>query len=167
MNNLNIPNIGSRNIKTGIAVLICLLLFPGALNPPIAAIICMQSTIENSVQTGINRLIGTFLGGILGIVMLLAISKLNLHSFSTVISAVNVCLIIYICNVIKKPAACVIASIVVLSILVDSAVANPIMYSIRRTGETAIGVIIGILINRYINPPEEKLEKMDEPNENK
>lgn len=135
--------------------MICLLLFPGALHPAIAAIICMQSTIEDSITIGVNRLIGTFIGGIIGIIMLLIINKLNLHWFSAIIAALNVCLIIYICNLIKKPAASVIASIVVLSILIDSNVANPILYSAKRTIETALGVIISIIINRYVTPPKE------------
>lgn len=158
MSNFELPNIGYRNLKTGLSVLICLLLFPGALHPAIAAIICMQSTIEDSIKIGINRLTGTLIGGIIGIVMLVIVTNLDLHSFSSIIAALNVCLIIYICNLIKKPAASVIASIVVLSILIDPTVANPVLYSVKRTTETALGIIISIVINRFITPPDEKEE---------
>ena len=73
MKHLDIPNLGYRNIKTSLAVLICLLLMPKSLNAPIASIISMQSTVEDSVEIGLNRLIGTFLGGLLGAILLIFI----------------------------------------------------------------------------------------------
>jgi len=156
MKHLDIPHIGYRNLKTSLAVLICLLLMPKSLNAPIAAIISMQSTIEDSVKIGLNRLIGTFIGGILGAIILILTIKLNLHSFSIIIASLGVSLIIYICNLIKKPAACTIASIVILIILINPDIINPIRYAFQRTLETVIGVIIAIIINALINPPKEK-----------
>ncbi|NLL29807.1 MAG: FUSC family protein [Clostridiales bacterium] len=156
MKHLDIPNLGYRNIKTSLAVLICLLLMPKSLNAPIASIISMQSTVEDSVEIGLNRLIGTFLGGLLGAILLIFIITFNLHSFSIIIASLGVSLIIYICILIKKPAACTIASIVVLIILIDPDITNPISYAFRRTFETVAGVIIAIVINALINPPKDK-----------
>jgi uncharacterized membrane protein YgaE (UPF0421/DUF939 family) len=167
MNHLDIPNVGYRNIKTSLAVLICLLLMPKSLNAAIAAIICMQSTVEDSVKTGLNRLIGTFLGGLLGVIILPLIIKLNLHSFSIIIASLGVSLIIYICNLIKKPAACVIAAIIVLIILIDPNVTNPIMYALKRTFETVAGVIIAIIINRFVNPPKKVKAREEQVTTNK
>lgn len=156
MEKLKFPHIGYRNIKTAISVLICLIFWPNSLFAAIAAIICMQDTVENSIKTGINRLIGTLLGGIIGAILLFTINRFNLSSFSPIISAIGVSLIIYLCNLIKKPAACSIASIVLISIIISPSYDDPLTYSIRRTIETAFGIIIAIIINKYINPPEDK-----------
>lgn len=147
---------GSRNIKTALSVLVCLVFWPNSLFAAIAAVICVQGTVENSLVIGINRLIGTLLGGILGIVFLYISKGLNLQNFLPLIVSIGVLLIIYICNIIKKPSACSISSITLISILVSQSYNNPLMYSIRRIIETAFGVIVAILINKYIHPPKEK-----------
>lgn len=152
---LKLPHIGSRNIKTALSVLICLLFLNKSLMAAIAAIICMQSTIEDSVVTGINRLIGTLLGGLLGLIIIYFISIFNLQDYSVFISALSVSLVIYICNLIKKPAACVIAAIVVLGIIIDPGIDNQFSYALNRTLETSLGVVIAILVNRFINPPDD------------
>lgn len=152
---LKLPHIGSRNIKTALSVFICLLFLNKSLMAAIAAIICMQSTIEDSVVIGINRLIGTFLGGLLGLVIIYFISIFNLQAYSIFISALSVSLVIYICNLIKKPAACVISSIVVLGIIIDPNIDNQFFYALNRTLETSLGVVIAILVNRFINPPDD------------
>lgn len=153
MTNIKVPHIGYRNIKTALAVLICLVFLNNSLMASIAAIISMQSTIEDSVSTGINRLLGTLLGGTLGVIILYFISIFSLQNYSILISALSVSLIIYICNLINKPAACVISSIVVLGIVIDPGMNNQISYAITRTIETSLGVIIAVLVNRFINPP--------------
>ena len=56
MNNFKFPKIGLRTIKSSIAVFLCLLLLP---NEPffacLTAVICLQDTVYNSIDTGINR----------------------------------------------------------------------------------------------------------------
>ncbi|WP_411169432.1 aromatic acid exporter family protein [Clostridium sp. MB05] len=154
MRKFDLPHIGYRNIKTALSVLICLIFWPNSLFAAIAAVICVQDTVENSVKTGLNRLIGTLLGGILGVLLLFTINKFNLSSFSAIIAAIGVSLIIYLCNLVKKPAACSIASIVLIGIIISPNYDSPLIYSFRRTIETAFGIMIAIVINKYINPPE-------------
>ena len=168
MTKFEFPHIGYRNIKTAISVLICLIFWPNSLFAAIAAIICVQDTVENSVETGLNRLIGTLLGGIIGVLLLFIINKFNLSSFSAVIAAFGVSLIIYLCNLVKKPAACSIASIVLIGIIISPNYDNPLIYSFRRTIETAFGVMIAIVINKYINPPEyNKTNEINSSNDDK
>jgi len=65
-----------RMIKTAIAVAICLLIYllRGKQGAPvfstIAAIICMQPYVENSVTVAFNRVVGTFTGAIMGLLVL-------------------------------------------------------------------------------------------------
>ena len=116
----------------------------------------MQDTVENSLRIGKNRLIGTLLGGFLGLILLSTVNFFSLMAFLPIVTSLGVIIIIYCCNVIKKPAACSIASIVLIGILVSNGYDDPLMYSIRRTVETAFGVVVAILINMYVNPPEDK-----------
>lgn len=156
MENLELPHIGSRNIKTALSVLICLIVWPNSLFAAIAAVICVQSTVENSLKIGLNRLIGTLLGGTISLILLYIIKDIHLQSYLPLIVAIGVSLVIYICNLIKKPSACSISSITLMSILITQSSNNPLTYSVHRTVETAFGVIIAILINKYIHPPKEK-----------
>ena len=82
----DIPHVGLRTIKTALAVMVCVAVFlpfhmlqddpsdpwsmVGPLNACVAAIICMQSSIEDSWQQGFIRLRGTAIGGVVGILML-------------------------------------------------------------------------------------------------
>ena len=81
MINYCIPKIGMRNIKTAISVFLCITLFnlfkrDNAFYACIAAVICMKDTYENSLSIGINRLLGTFLGGLFGIITIYLLSFL-------------------------------------------------------------------------------------------
>ena len=60
---------GMRNIKTGIGVMICVLvgylhIIDNTLFAAVACIVCMQTTVKGSLTVGLNRLKGTFIGGI-------------------------------------------------------------------------------------------------------
>jgi len=157
LENFELPHIGSRNIKTALAVFICLILWPNSLFAAIAAVICVQSTVENSLKIGINRLIGTLLGGIIALILLYVVNYLNLEKLLPLIVACGVSLDIYICNLIKKPSACSISSITLMAILLSHSSNDSLNYAFYRTVETAFGVIVAILINKYIHPPKEKL----------
>ncbi|WP_066889580.1 FUSC family protein [Clostridium nigeriense] len=163
MKTFELPHIGSRNIKTALSVLVCLIFWPNSLFAAIAAVICVQDTVENSLHTGINRLIGTLLGGIFGVVFIYITNGLHLQKVLPLVVAIGVSLIIYICNLIKKPSACSMSSITLMGILVAPVYANPLLYSLQRTIETAFGVIVAILINKYIHPPKEN-NTIDETN---
>ena len=68
------PRIGMRMIKTAIAVGICFLIssLTGGNGKPIfsaiAAIICMQPYVEHSVDVAFNRIIGTIIGAVFGLI---------------------------------------------------------------------------------------------------
>ncbi|MBQ0001568.1 MAG: FUSC family protein, partial [Clostridiales bacterium] len=73
---IKLPPLGNRIIKTGIAVFICLLIFMlrgyrGLVTQScVAAIICIQPYNKQTIQEGINRTLGTFLGGAWGLLFL-------------------------------------------------------------------------------------------------
>ena len=75
----HLPRVGMRMIKTALAVAICFVIYflRGEEGVPIfstiAAIICMQSQVENSRQAAFNRIVGTFAGAIFAIIIIYVI----------------------------------------------------------------------------------------------
>ena len=143
---------GMRNIKTGIGVMICVLV--GYLNivdktffAAAACIVCMQTTVKGSVTVGFNRLKGTFIGGLIGFLFVI------IKPGDTILSCLGVITTIYICNLLKVNNSTTIACIVYCAIYLSIGDANPIAYSISRILDTSVGVIIGVAVNYYIFRP--------------
>ncbi|SHE41410.1 FUSC family protein [Clostridium fallax] len=157
MEKSNLFSIGGRNLKTAFSVLLCVLLFE-IINRPfpfyacIAAVICVKDTWENSFTIGKNRLIGTFIGGIIGIVFIFISQTIHFFNTQSIITAVGIIVVIHICNLMNRPGSTVIACIVFLAIMVNLKGTGPYLYAINRILDTFIGVIIALLVNRYIAP---------------
>jgi len=66
-----------RNIKTALAVFICVAVFAmmgpnfNPLFAAVAAVITMESNIEETVESGWNRILGTIIGGAAGMLAFL------------------------------------------------------------------------------------------------
>lgn len=150
-----LPTIGLRNIKTAISVFICILLFQiiGRENPfyaCIAAVICMGTSIDSSVTTGKNRFIGTFIGGIWGII-LISFFKFIPEWLDPIYIGIGITILIYICNILKLNASISISCVVFLSIMTTTREVSSTVYAINRIIDTSIGIIISILVNKYFN----------------
>lgn len=161
--NFELPKIGLRNIKTALAVCICMLIFQliNRENPffaCIAAVFCMKDTVASSVSMGKNRIIGTIIGGILGIIVIY-ISDLVpfLYKITPIVTGLGIVIVIYICTLIKRNGSVIISCIVFIGIMINySSQVDSYLYAINRSFDTFIGIIVAILINKYFNPPEEK-----------
>ena len=100
--------IGFRAVKTTVAVAICILLAAlfgrqDKFYASIAAIICMRKTSTETSSAGIQRIVGTVVGGAVGLVVLL------ITRFSPCEEVINlflcpVCVlfVIYLCNVVGR-----------------------------------------------------------------
>ncbi len=158
-----LPKIGLRNLKTALAVFTCMIIFQliNRENPffaCIAAVFCMKDTVSSSVIMGKNRIIGTIIGGFLGIIVIY-ISDLFplLYKMTPFVTGIGIILVIYTCTIIKRPASVVISCIVFIGIMINySSQVDSYYYAISRSFDTVIGIIISILINKYLNPPIEK-----------
>lgn len=147
---------GLRIIKTFIATLIALLISqyrPGLGQPfqsAIAAIICLQQNVDDSRDVGINRIIGTLLGGLCGLVYLMLVPAGSLAPWLelTLISVLT-SIIIWVMAMLNKPKALVIMAIVFLAItLIPSTNEPAYMSALNRTLDTMIGVITAVVVNR-------------------
>lgn len=143
---------GMRNIKTGIGVMICALI--GKMNvidstfyAAIACVVSMQTTVKSSLTVGLNRLKGTFIGGLIGFLFVL------IHPGDPIISCLGIITTIYICNILKINKSITIACVVYCAINLNIGDANPIVYSLSRILDTSIGVIVGVAVNYFIFRP--------------
>lgn len=152
-----------RNVKTGLAVFLCLVIYrlagqDGSFLACTSAIICMQDSVEKSVSSGLSRLLGTVFGAVLGTLLYL-IGHINIGFDTTILVAtLGTMLMIVFCNAIKNPGAIVIGCVVLLVIVLQQTDQNPVAYGFFRLLDTAVGIFIAILINRFIQNPAGKTD---------
>ncbi len=156
--NIRLP--GLRNIKTAIAVYLCIILYYllNLGNPIIAlfsVVICMQQNISQSLQEGKNRILGTFYGGAFGVLFrLLHLKSYELYIWSAVL-ALMLIFIIYTLNILKRSEAVSNCSILFLLIALDNSTDMLFKFAFIRMIDTIIGIVIAISVNRFIFPPKQ------------
>ena len=157
---MQIPKIGMRNIKTAISVFLCLVLFESvnrdnSFYACIAAIICMQQTVENTFSKGISRIIGTVIGGFLGVVLLIIGNAYISDGAYMILMPIGIIILIEICVLLKKNDAASISCIVFLSIMINHRIIGDYMsYTVNRVIDTSVGIVIAVLVNRYLKKPD-------------
>ena len=120
----------------------------------IAAVICMQDTIENSVKFGISRILGSVFGGIASVLLSLINAQLFSSRGDVFVCVFGVVFLIWLCNAIGKKEASSISVITFLIIIIGIDFARPLVAAVNRTFGTAIGAAIAIIINRTVKKPE-------------
>ena len=158
-------HIGLRIIKTGIAVFLSILitgLIKGeAFYAVIAAVICLRKTQEDSYHIGRERVLGTILGGLFGMVVLDIFNRSPLmpHGMTyNILLTVGLMFLIKLLSLIKRTDAISIACVVYLSILVTPMGEPAVLpYAVWRIIETLIGVVIAVAVNRLL--PNHRIEK--------
>ena len=170
MNNFTLPKIGARNLKTALSVFLCVLLFelfhrPFPFYACIAAVICTRDTLENSLNMGKSRMIGTTIGGILGLFFIFVDRHFYINFLNTqaVITGIGIISVIYLCNILNRQSSAQIACIVYLAIMVNLKGIEPYSYAINRIFDTFIGVFIALIINIYIKPVKSEKTKHVKP----
>ena len=166
---------GLRIVKTFFAVsLACLISYLRAgeslpFYSAIAAIICLKEGVEETKQIGINRIFGTILGGICGLIYLLIIPKNALpYALELILISFLTAFNIWFMSMLNKPKAITIMAIVFLSITINHGKETtlPFIFAFGRMLDTMIGVIIAILINRLDFTKINKYNLKDSKNKN-
>ncbi len=158
---MNFPKIGMRNIKTSTSVFLCLLVFEiinrdNAIQACIAAIICMQNTVDDSFKKGIERVFGTILGGIVGALVLLFVETFGHEELLLFIIPLGIIILIEICVGLKLKQSVVICCVVYLSILITKKhEGGYILYTFNRVVDTTLGIMITIFVNKYMKMPDD------------
>ncbi len=150
--------IGMRAVKTVVAVGICLTVFQlldlgrdiNGIQASLAAVICMKSSLQNTLRTGVDRTIGTVIGSLIGVLFLLLSGTLPAFMLS-VLGIIGTLLIIYLCNVLKLQASVPISIVVFLIILIADRDIPPVYYGLARLAETVFGIFVAYMTNRYLD----------------
>ncbi|MGL5714782.1 MAG: FUSC family protein [Paraclostridium sp.] len=149
---MKLQKIGMRNIKTGIAVMICVLLgdiiLENVFFAVVACIISMQNTVKASFKTGMNRIRGTIVGGIVGFLFALVMPG------NPILCGLGIMTTIYMCNLLNIRLATNVACVTFTAIQIGVSTSNPIAYSISRVIDTSFGVMIAIIVNSFIARPD-------------
>ena len=142
--------IGMRNIKTGIAVFFATLAgYLGIVETPVytvsVCIFSIKNTMKDSLEVSWSRILGTLLGGIVGYLSTFFLRE-------NIISAtLGVILIIHLCNIMKISDASAIASVTFISICLGVGNNHTLNYSIMRTIDTLVGVLIALIVNYSVS----------------
>lgn len=158
-------HIGMRNIKTALAATLCALLyFPFGRNPTFAcigAVFGTGSDMGNSWLNGGNRLFGTIIGGVLGMILfriyIIFYPDGKMHLLMLLFIFVGVILVILTSLYCKWPGAIQPGGVVLCIILFNTPVDTYISYSLNRMLDTGIGVAIALLINLLL--PRERIHR--------
>lgn len=161
-------HIGMRNVKTAIAATLCALLYAFFERNPtfacIGAIFGMGSDFNNSKRSGGNRLFGTIVGGLIGMGLFYIYiqfypeptSRFRFMLFELLF--VGILIMVVVCQLLVIPGAIQPAGVVLCIILFNTPVDAYISYPLNRILDTAIGVIVGILVNLLIS--RERVDKV-------
>jgi uncharacterized membrane protein YgaE (UPF0421/DUF939 family) len=121
----------------------------------IAAMVSMGSSIEDSVKTGWNRIVGTVIGGVSGLVGIFICNMIPFDWTYVIIIPIGIMGLIYVCNNLKKPGAIIICCVMFISVITTYPQEfGSYVLAIMRLLETGFGVIVAFLVNRFIKVPE-------------
>lgn len=153
------PKLGMRNIKTGLSVFSTLVVsyilkrddpFFGC----IAAVICLQKTKESTWSTGVQRWIGTCIGGLVGFFVMISLATLDNYEIPRLfIIPIGVCLLIYICVLLGLKGSASISCIVFINVVLhmDRSMDDAAAYVIDRVIDTFIGIVCAGLVQHFLN----------------
>ncbi|MDR1135041.1 MAG: aromatic acid exporter family protein [Clostridiales Family XIII bacterium] len=165
--------VGMRTIKTALVVFICLTIyhFLESLNITtrfdaslacIAAIICLQDSMEKTLSNGLYRFFGTFIGALIGMLFLYLDAFFNNPYLVIAMISLGIIVLIVTCNALKVTNGIVIGCVVFLIIALGQTTEAPYIHSIRRLADTLVGIGISIGINHFVHNPDVHVKKEED-----
>ena len=151
---VKIPGVGMRNVKTALAAAFCAFIYYFFDRSPafacIGAIFGMGSDMEDSRKNGGNRLFGTLIGGLLGMVLFrlyLFIEPTGKYTLWLVpLTFIGTVILIVLCQMFwvggVQP-----GGVVLCILLFNTPTDTYITYAMNRILDTGIGVLAAIFVN--------------------
>ncbi|MBP8855365.1 MAG: FUSC family protein [Oscillospiraceae bacterium] len=146
------PKIGLRNIKTAISATLCALLYALIGRNPtfacIGAVFGMDNSLPSSLRTGGNRLAGTVIGGFLGMGFFALGQVFPAGGVTHILLLfVGIVLLIYISQLLHFHGAIGAGAVVFYIVMLNTPENQYVSYALNRMLDTAVGVLMSILIN--------------------
>ncbi|MCI8478729.1 MAG: FUSC family protein [Oscillospiraceae bacterium] len=153
-----------RNLKSALSAALCATVYYIMDRNPtfacIGAVYGMGNNLPHSWQQGGNRLIGTIIGGILGMVLfwlyLLVSPTGEDRALLIPLTFVGVVILICLAQFFQWPTAVQPGSVVLCIILFNTPVDTYVSYAVNRMVDTGVGVVMSMVINCLL--PQERLE---------
>ena len=152
--------IGMRVVKTAAAVGICLLfalLFGGIesiLITAVTTIVTIRTTQEETISSGIFRILGTIIGAALGILTVLISLFLPFYDQGLFVIVIPLMLLLnlYLCNVFNMQDSCAISCVVTVIVATQIAPMEAPMdeafhFALMRVRDTIVGVTVATIMN--------------------
>ena len=155
---VKIPGVGMRNVKTALAAAFCALAYYFIGRSPafacIGAIFGMGSDMEDSRKNGGNRLFGTLIGGLLGMLLFriyLIFKPDGVYTLWLVpLTFIGTVILIVLCQMVwvggVQP-----GGVVLCILLFNTPVESYVSYALYRILDTTIGVLIAWAVS-YVFP---------------
>lgn len=158
----SLPKIGMRNLKTAISATLCAVIYVLIGRNPtfacIGAVFGMDNDIAASKRTGGNRLIGTVIGGFMGMGLFFLQQLFPYKGVKLLILFFGIMLLIYISQLVRAPGAIQAGSVVFYIVMLNTPEDQYVSYALNRMLDTAVGVVMSLCINLLL--PRERLERL-------
>lgn len=149
--NFKLPHFGLRGIKTVISSTLCVILYSfierNATFACIGAVFGMESDGEHPWKSGGNRLVGTIVGGFLGMGLFYLQSFSSSKLYQIFLLCVGIALLIYISKLFNFTGAIQGGAVVFYIVMLNTPQNQYITYALNRMIDTAVGVSISVGIN--------------------
>lgn len=167
----NIPRIGMRIMKSAVGVFLCFLIDILRGNAGIvfysqlAVLWCMRDYVSETRRFAMQRSIGTVIGALYGLVLLLIHRKLpgeasfwGIISYRLIVSAFII-IVLYTTVLIRQKQASYFSCVVFLSIVVNHIQdSNPFIFVWNRFLDTMIGIVVAVAVNCFRIPGKKRNE---------
>lgn len=163
--------VGMRIVKSTLSLTICLVIsqlinYDIPIYACIASILAMKVTPEESVQAGKDRILATIMGCLVAGLALWLIATLGVERESLLYRMMIVLTIfinLVLCKLVHlKEYVCSFSCVVILIVLTSHTGSDVMVYIAVRIIETICGIIVAVLVNKYVNIPLKNEDKPDD-----
>lgn len=144
--------LGLRIVKTGIAVTFCVAVtYVFKLHEPfiavVATVMSMGKSIDMSVKSGRNKMVGAVIGSALGCAFA-AISPANAG-----LCGIGIILTLYMCHLLNLTGAATLSSFSFAAVMFGASGREPWRFSSASVIDCLIGIAVAIVVNLILFPP--------------
>lgn len=150
-NEKRVPKLGLRSIKTAISTTLCAIVYILINRNPtfacIGAVFGMETSTEHPFKSGGNRLIGTIIGGFLGMGLFYLQNQSTNKIVQIIFLLIGIILLIFISQFLGYPGAIQGGAVVFYIVMLNTPADQTVSYAINRMIDTGVGVVISLFIN--------------------
>jgi len=121
-----------------------------------ASILCMQTSVEKSIDSGKSNIIATLIGGALGTIAVF----FGIPGYSTIAfilcALIGIVLLIHTCHISRLSGSIVLSCLVYMTIItgaIEPDGVEPISLSLNRIVDSLIGIMVTVFVNAAIIKP--------------